>query len=862
MNERVSHRTIKATRMMRLFNTILGELRDTMGVRIDTFKRKLNKWLLPIIDNYKPLLFLQWVWEIPCFGLDVLTAQRGSSICSNLGPCNCFSLARIVSLQNYTPTNEISLMPQRLTYTIPMTHITYIVVGNHILERHGEQLSHWDIKVKLKSRHNPEFGNMIPFSIIVVVFWYRSTKRPCDNPITDRLYLNIHERCVFTDFWLGGECQREPSNFQPVNAPKTMCTNIFGRVSDSNFFYLHEYIFQSYVKQFYGFEDSIEDQRFRFSEKTSGPAWKRRQAGNSSEDFEEMIGPHARNLLHSGDYSSATIDELCKQSSEEINKDFIVEILRHISKQPEGAVLVFLPGWAQISDIHKLIQNDRALSGRNHLVIPLHSMMPTANQREVFDRPPKGVRKIVLATNIAETSITIDDVVYVVDCGKIKMKKYDKETNLQTLLPEWVTLANAHQRRGRAGRVQAGICYHLFSRAREMILEEYPLPEMLRTRLEEIILHIKILKLGLAKPFLSKVLQPPDEEVVDSSIKMLHCIGALDDAENLTPLGFHLAQLPVDPLMGRMLLMSAIFSCVSPILTIAATLSFKHPFMTPLGKEKLVDEKKRRMSRGSKSDHLMFAYAYQGWEEACQHREGNDYSWRNFLSNSILSQLKNMRKQFLGYLHEKKFVNTTNPEAKEINRNSSNIALVRAIITSGLYPNVARVITPRRKNPNKFQRFRPLKILTAMEKRGVALHPQSVNEQERDFESCWIMYREKIKSAKIYIHDATMVPNYPLLFFGQKLSYSEKDGVIIVDDFVRVKCDKNVATLVQSLRNELDKLLEYKISHSGMTQWDKGSKEGALLHTIVDLISSETVSNEAKYDTYYEDQNGDYEDDY
>ena len=194
--------------------------------------------------------------------------------------------------------------------------------------------------------------------------------------------------------------------------------------------------------------------------------------------------------------------------------------------------------------------------------------------------------------------------VYVIDCGKMKMKKYDKEANLQTLLAEWVTLANAHQRRGRAGRVQKGICYHLYSRAREEMLDEYPLPEMLRTRLEEIILHIKILKLGLAKPFLTKVMQPPDEVVLDTSIKMLHCIGALDDAENLTPLGFHLAQLPVDPLMGRMLLMAAIFSCVSPILTIAAALSFKQPFViVPLGQEKLVEENKRKMARGTKSDH-------------------------------------------------------------------------------------------------------------------------------------------------------------------------------------------------------------------------------------------------------------------
>jgi ATP-dependent RNA helicase DHX36 len=98
------------------------------------------------------------------------------------------------------------------------------------------------------------------------------------------------------------------------------------------------------------------------------------------------------------------------------------------------------------------------------VIHPVHSLMPTATQRAIFQRPPAGTRKVVLATNIAETSITIDDIVFVVDCGKIKITNFDLESNLATLAPQWVSLANARQRRGRAGRVQAGQCYHLFTR--------------------------------------------------------------------------------------------------------------------------------------------------------------------------------------------------------------------------------------------------------------------------------------------------------------------------------------------------------------------------------------------------------------
>ena len=174
-------------------------------------------------------------------------------------------------------------------------------------------------------------------------------------------------------------------------------------------------------------------------------------------------------------------------------------------------------------------------------------MMPTCNQREVFDRPPEGVRKIVLATNIAETSITIDDIVYVIDSGYIKMKHFDKDSNVATLEADFVTKANAKQRRGRAGRVQEGICYHLYTSIKQTQLDDYPLPEILRTRLEDIILHIKILKLGKAMPFLQKLMQSPDEDVVRMSIDLLQAINGLDEDENLTPLGFHLAKLPYRP---------------------------------------------------------------------------------------------------------------------------------------------------------------------------------------------------------------------------------------------------------------------------------------------------------------------------
>ena len=262
----------------------------------------------------------------------------------------------------------------------------------------------------------------------------------------------------------------------------------------------------------------------------------------------------------------------------------------------DGAILVFVPGWEQISKLNRLLEPGGQYSLRGScLLYPLHSLMPTASQRDIFARPPSGTRKVILATNIAETSITIEDVVFVVDCGKIKLKNFNVQLNLSTLQPEWISLANMKQRRGRAGRVQPGKSYHLFTRERESILDRYLLPEICRTSLEEVILQIKLLELGNCARFLRRVLDPPGEEALSLSLNKLRTLNAIEiteSGEELTPLGFHLAQLPLDPQTGRMILMGAIFSCLDPVLSVAASLSFKDAFLVPLGKEKIVDEVK------------------------------------------------------------------------------------------------------------------------------------------------------------------------------------------------------------------------------------------------------------------------------
>lgn len=214
---------------------------------------------------------------------------------------------------------------------------------------------------------------------------------------------------------------------------------------------------------------------------------------------------------------------------------------------------------------------------------------------------------------------------------------------------------------------------------------------MQRVRLEEVILQAKMLQLGSVAPFLEKVMDPPDPKAVQLALKMLRTLNAIDNEERLTPLGFHLAKLPMGPQTGKMILMGALFSCVDPIFSIAACLSFKDPFVVPLGKEPEVNRKKEMFSKGENSDHFIFNEAFRQWEKAESEGYGHKFAYDNFLSRHTLSLLKGMKGQFAQHLYDMNFLTSSNPKDPNSNVNSKNTRLIKAIICSGLYPNIAMI---------------------------------------------------------------------------------------------------------------------------------------------------------------------------
>lgn len=268
-------------------------------------------------------------------------------------------------------------------------------------------------------------------------------------------------------------------------------------------------------------------------------------------------------------------------NDENIDYNLLMSLIKHVhTENPPGGILVFLPGYDDIVTMRDLINsNEEAMNQTlKYQLFVLHSNMQTCDQKRVFKTSPHGTRKIILATNIAETSITIDEVVYVIDSGKVKEKSFDAIAGVCMLHSEWISQACSKQRKGRAGRCQKGICYRLFSSIRYNNMQPYQTPEILRVPLQELCLftkHLAAINTPIAE-FFERAIEPPPILVTRNAVQLLKTIDALDTWENLTELGTHLLDLPVEPRLGKTLLYAVVLKCLDPILTIVCSLAYRY----------------------------------------------------------------------------------------------------------------------------------------------------------------------------------------------------------------------------------------------------------------------------------------------
>ncbi|KAI1894656.1 hypothetical protein AGOR_G00118010, partial [Albula goreensis] len=579
------------------------------------------------------------------------------------------------------------------------------------------------------------------------------------------------------------------------------------------------------------------------------------------------------------DAKKSVLKTIAAMDLDKINMDLVESLLEWIvdgdHNYPPGAVLVFMPGLAEIKMLYEQLQSNKMFNNRKCkrcVVYPLHSSLSNEEQQAVFNRPPEGITKIIISTNIAETSVTIDDIVYVVDSGKMKEKRYDATKSMESLEDSWVSRANALQRKGRAGRVASGVCFHLFtSHCFSYQLAEQQLPEIQRVPLEQLCLRIKILDLFSECPLesvFSRLIEPPAPGSVDAAKQRLQDLGALSPDEKLTPLGYHLACLPVDVRIGKLMLFGAIFRCLDPALTIAASLAFKSPFVSPWDKREEANVRKLSFALAN-SDHLALLQAYKGWCAAAKNgnQAGFQYCRENFLSGRGLQEIASLKRQFAELLSDIGFVKEglrarviermcsrgtdgiLEATGYEANLNSDNIKLMSAMLCAALYPNVVQVRSPQgkykltSKGAMKMQpKAEELRFMTKSDG-CVHVHPSSVNYTVRHYDSPYLVYHEKVKTSRVFIRDCSMVSVYPLVLFGGgqvNVELQKGDFVVSLDDgWIRfAAASHQVAELVRELRWELDQLLEDKIRNPSMDLCNcpRGSR---IIDMIVKLISTQ-----------------------
>lgn len=523
-------------------------------------------------------------------------------------------------------------------------------------------------------------------------------------------------------------------------------------------------------------------------------------------------------------------------------------LIRHNIMGNDGSILVFLPGAPEINQAKNAI--GRITSGLNVLLLPLHGGLQPKEQNAVF-RSDGNKTKVILSTNVAETSITIPDCTVVIDSCREKQSSYDPTNRMPMLVEHFASKASLKQRRGRAGRVRAGKCYKLISRATHSKLPEHTAPEITRCALDQTLLSL--LFLGVERgdgAFLQSLLDPPSQGSVDAAVFSLWKVGALEHVGGeselrLTPLGMHLAGIPAPPVVGKILVMGSILGCRRAALAMAAGISTgRSPFLKvdlrsmPAGASvdsmrHVLDERAKLLEQSGNSDHAMLATAFVEWDSS--KTGGGDrkrYCESLGLSFTGMRDILQLVNQYDSSLSSAGF-----GKSGESDRNSSSFRILRSCAISSMAPGqLVRLHRPSTKYADTAEGAREkdgvakeLKFFirnqeavvpwqsskssesTASKEERVFLHPSSALFSVGNYSCPWLVYHSKVKTSKPFLCDATECSAYALLLFGGQLDVQARNDTIVVDDWVKLSANARIGALIRGLRGRMDDLLEQKI---------------------------------------------------
>lgn len=484
---------------------------------------------------------------------------------------------------------------------------------------------------------------------------------------------------------------------------------------------------------------------------------------------------YSEDIAANGPGSSDPVNKTIQKLGMRINYDLLIETVKAIDKdlaqtRKSGGILIFLPGVAEINRACNALRSVTSLH-----VLPLHASLETREQKKVFVAPPPEKRKVVVATNVAETSITIDDIVAVIDSGRVKETSFDPQNNMRKLEETWASRAAGKQRRGRAGRVQEGKCYKLYTRnLEELQMPERPEPEIRRVPLEQLCLAVRAMGVTNVPSFLSQTPTPPETTAVEGAIQLLRRMGALDGDE-LTALGSQLAMIPADLRCGKLMVLGAIFGCLDDCISIAAILSTRSPFLSPAEKRDAAKEARMRFARGGDGDLLTDLRSFQAWDEMMQdrvpQRHVRSFCDDNFLAFNTLSDIASTRAQYLSALAEIGIVSPPAVFGAAASKAASPTFLLRALTASAFSPQIARIQFPDKKFASSHSgaveldpEARTIKYFAQQKQEGegtggarVFVHPSSTLFDSQGFpgNSAFLSYFTMISTSKVFVRDLT-----------------------------------------------------------------------------------------------------------
>ena len=406
----------------------------------------------------------------------------------------------------------------------------------------------------------------------------------------------------------------------------------------------------------------------------------------------------------------------------------LTTIIQIHTSQPRGDILVFLTGQEEIEIIEQnLTDTARKLGSRmKELVIcPIYANLPSELQAKIFEPTPPNARKVVLATNIAETSLTIDGIVYVIDPGFVKENHYNARTGMESLNVVPCSRASAEQRKGRAGRVGPGKCFRLYTSFSYMNeLEESTMPEIQRTNLNSVVLLLKSLGINDLVDF--DFMDPPPAETLIRALEHLYALGALNDRGDLTKVGRQMAEFPTDPMFAKAILAADKHQCVEEVLSIIAMLGEASSlFYRPKDKKIHADSARARFTVKDGGDHFTLLNIWNQWVDS-----DFSYVWarENFLQQRALTRARDVRDQ-LAKLCDRVEVTITSAGANDIPR-------ISKALTAGFFPNAARL-------GKGGDSYRTVKNGT-----GVWLHPSSTLIESKPR---WVIYFELVQTSKEFM---------------------------------------------------------------------------------------------------------------